>query len=170
MKKALIYGLLVALLGGCRRGSDDSLQRKQQQYDAVQEGQTSSGVTTTINAPGEVAAPIGGMTNTNADTTTNFTLPQVSSTAPPRQGRTLAGTMTIQGTAGPLTGDPSAAPVRRRPRPAVRTTTSETTTTTSSQTSTAPATATPPAPPARDTAPPPEPTDTAPPPSTTTTG
>jgi hypothetical protein len=47
------------------------MQRTQQDYQTVQEG-SASGVTSTINAPGETPPPL---TNTNADTTTNFTLP-----------------------------------------------------------------------------------------------
>lgn len=58
-------GLLVF---GCSRSA--TVQRKQQDYQAVQEG-SASGVTSTINAPGETPAP---MTNTNVDTTTNLTL------------------------------------------------------------------------------------------------
>src|SRR6476660_7400447 len=107
MKKALIYLSTAAFLAsGCHRGgSSDSLQRQQQSYDTVQEGQTSSAVTSTITAPGEAALPNAGMTGTNADTTTNFTLPQVSSTTTtqPQQG-TIAGTMTIPSNNGPLIG------------------------------------------------------------------
>jgi hypothetical protein len=57
------------LVFGCSRSG--KVQRNQQQYQTVQEG-SASGVTSTINAPGETAPPL---TNTNVDTTTNLTLP-----------------------------------------------------------------------------------------------
>ena len=57
------------LVFGC--GRSGKMQRDQKQYQVVQEG-SASGVTSTINGPGETAPPL---TNTNADTTTNFTLP-----------------------------------------------------------------------------------------------
>jgi hypothetical protein len=57
------------LVVGCSRSG--KVQRNQQQYQTVQEG-SASGVTSTINAPGETAPPL---TNTNVDTTTNLTLP-----------------------------------------------------------------------------------------------
>jgi hypothetical protein len=57
------------LVFACSRSG--KVQRNQQQYETVQEG-SASGVTSTINAPGETTPPL---TNTNVDTTTNFTLP-----------------------------------------------------------------------------------------------
>src|ERR1051325_3798048 len=67
MKTILHLGVAALLLAGCHRKG--SMQREQQQYEVVQEG-AASGVTSTINAPGETApAPI---TNTNVDTTTAF--------------------------------------------------------------------------------------------------
>ena len=66
------------------------MQRDQKQYDVVPEG-SASGVTSTINGPGETPAPL---TDTNADTTTNFTLannpnPLASDTA----GTAMAGSV-----------------------------------------------------------------------------
>ncbi len=59
---------IAALLVSCR-GGPGSLHRKDQQaYDVVQEGQ-SSGVTSTINAPGEPPPPPVSMTGTTAGRT-----------------------------------------------------------------------------------------------------
>lgn len=189
MKKALVYLAALALVAACRgHGSGDSLQREQQQYDVVQEGQTSTAVTSTINAPGEAGAPPAGMTNTNADTTTAFTLPQVAgSGTTSTQPGTIAGTLTIPSNTGPMVGYPSAPPRPRRatPPPAPRPVeTPRTDTATTSLEGPPPSTST--IPPTTDTAPPPPPrdrddkkppdtqkppsTDTQPPPSTTTTG
>src|SRR5207247_3730526 len=52
-------------------GRSQTARRNDQNYQVVQEGQA-SGVTSTINAPGETTPPL---TDTAADTTTNFTLP-----------------------------------------------------------------------------------------------
>ena len=115
MKKTLIYLAIGFVLAACRGGSSGSLQRKDQQnYDVVQEGQA-SGVTSTINAPGEVAPPVA-MTGTNADTTSNFTLPGSMSTDTSSQPGTLAGSMQIPGSAGSATAYPSNP---RPPRPRV---------------------------------------------------
>jgi uncharacterized lipoprotein len=82
MKKTLIYLATAALLAGCRSRSE-TLKRERQQYDVVQEGQT-SGVTATINAPEEAPPSPAGLTGTNADTTsTNLDPPPVTSTIPP---------------------------------------------------------------------------------------
>ena len=179
MKNALIYLSAAAFLAsGCHRGeSTDSLQRQQQQYDTVQEGQSSTAVTSTITAPGEAQLPNAGMTGTNADTTTNFTLPQVSSTTTTQsQPGTIAGTMTVPSNSGPLIGYP-ANPPRPKPRPAAATksepakTEPAKTEPARTDTATTPAEGPPPAtsttPPTTDTAPPP-PSDTQPPPTTTT--
>jgi hypothetical protein len=69
---------------GCGRAKD--MHRQQQSYDVVQEG-NASGVTSTINAPGETTPPTAtaplttSMTTTNVDTTTmtNFGAPNVGS-------------------------------------------------------------------------------------------
>ena len=171
MEKASIYLAMLGLLAaGCHRGgSNDSLQRQQQKYDTVQEGQSSTAVTSTIIAPGEVAPPAAGMTGTNADTTTNFTLPQVSSTSttPTRPG-TLAGTLSIPSNNGPMVGYPSNPPQSRpKPRPPVVTKTEPAKTDTVTTDVNAPPPPTSTTPPTTDTAPPP-PSDTQPPPTTTT--
>jgi hypothetical protein len=90
MKNRLEIMILALLLAaGCHRGSN-SMQREQQNYDVVQEGQT-SGASSTISAPGETPPP---MTNTSADTTTSFTLaPNVSTAGPNGQPGSLAGTL-----------------------------------------------------------------------------
>ena len=71
-------GALVVLVCMAVAGCSDkksNLQREQQQYNVVQEGQA-SGVTGTLQVPGEVAPTqtAYGMTATNADTTSAFTL------------------------------------------------------------------------------------------------
>ncbi|MCU1246774.1 MAG: hypothetical protein JWN02_2684 [Acidobacteria bacterium] len=71
----LITGVCVV---GCGRAKD--MHRQQQNYSVVQEG-NASGVTSTINAPGETAPPAATapMTTTNVDTTTmtNFGAPNI---------------------------------------------------------------------------------------------
>ncbi|MBV9069208.1 MAG: hypothetical protein JO093_10380 [Acidobacteria bacterium] len=69
IRKIATLACTAFLVFGCSRSG--KVQRSQQQYQTVQEG-SASGVTSTINAPGETAPPL---TNTNVDTTTNFTLP-----------------------------------------------------------------------------------------------
>lgn len=171
MRKALIYLVIPALMAaGChRRGSGDSLQRQQQQYDTVQEGQSSTAVTSTITVPGEVAPPAAGMTGTNSDTTTNFMLTQVSSTSTTQaQPGTLAGTLPVQTNSGPMSGYPSNPPQQVRPKPgppAVTKIEPPTTETTTQDEAPPPSTST--TPPTTDTAPP-APSDTQPPPTTTT--
>lgn len=59
---------LALLAVGCSRSG--KIQHGQQDYQVVQEG-SASGVTSTITGPGETTA---SATDTNADTTTNFTL------------------------------------------------------------------------------------------------
>lgn len=63
------FGAVVVLLAAaaCAR---DGVDAKPRDYEVVQEG-SASGVTTTIQGPGEALPPITG---TNADTTTAFTL------------------------------------------------------------------------------------------------
>jgi hypothetical protein len=61
--------IIVALaLAACR--GQERAQRSKPNYEVVQED-SASGVTSTINGPGETTTPA---TNTNVDTTTNFTL------------------------------------------------------------------------------------------------
>jgi hypothetical protein len=68
-RKIPTLAALALLVFGCSRSG--KMQRDQKQYDVVQEG-SASGVTSTINAPGETKPPV---TDTNADTTTAFTIP-----------------------------------------------------------------------------------------------
>ena len=106
---------LVVMLVGC--GRSGRMQRGQNDYQVVQEG-SASGVTSTINGPGEKAVPT---TATNTDTTTNFTLsttlePIGSDTA----GSTASGSLSSNpiypaGTPGMATG--GTAPPTRRTRP-----------------------------------------------------
>jgi hypothetical protein len=92
------------LVFGCSRSA--KVQRSQQDYQTVQEG-SASGVTSTINAPGETTPPL---TNTNVDTTTNFTLPNNPN---PLGSDTAGGSMASAIPSG-APGMPPAA----RPRPA----------------------------------------------------
>ena len=182
MKKTITYLAIAAALAACHGGSSGTLQRKdQQQYDVVQEGQA-SGASSTINAPGEVAPPPAPMTGTNADTTSNLTLPQVSTSGTqPNQPGTLAGTLPQTGAGGAAT--PGAPPRPRvvtrttptpppsvattpAPQPRHRTEPPRTDTTGTSLEGPPPSTST--TPPNTDTAPPPPPTNTQPPPTTTT--
>lgn len=98
--------IAVVLAAACHRGSS-TMQREQKSYEVVSEGQA-AGVSSTINAPGETTPPL---TNTNADTTSNFTLaPNVDPTGTMPPG-TIAGTL-------PATGPVSAVPMPQMPRPA----------------------------------------------------
>jgi len=106
IKRLLLVGLVV-WMAACR--GNDKAVRKDQQYDVVQEGQA-SGVTSTINAPGETppftTPPITG---TGADTTTAFnSTPGVMSTAGAPAG-SLAGTLPP-----PMPQQSPVPPVRRR--------------------------------------------------------
>src|SRR3954471_23789283 len=103
--------LALALSAACHRGSS-TMQREQKNYNVVSEGQA-SGVSSTINAPGETAAP---MTNTSADTTSNFTLaPNVDTTGTVPPG-------TIAGTLPTTTAMPGTAMPAPMPRPTTTTT------------------------------------------------
>lgn len=109
-----LTGLVVAAVA-CG-GRDADANRKEAQYETVEEGQA-AGVTSTINAPGETIPP---MTGTNADTTSAFTInPAVASNATPPG--TLAGTLPTQpyGGAGYIPPTPNAgAPAQTSiPRP-----------------------------------------------------
>jgi hypothetical protein len=78
-----LFPLIVALaIVGCR--AQDQAQRSKPNYQVVAEG-SANGVTSTMNGPGETSALV---TDTNADTTTNFTLP----TNPNPLGNETAGT------------------------------------------------------------------------------
>ena len=89
MKNKLIVALtLAAWLTACGR-NDARSSKNQQEYEVVQEG-AASGVTSTIQGPGETVPPI---TNTNADTTTAFAFnPGTVTSTTPAPG-TVAGTL-----------------------------------------------------------------------------
>src|SRR6267142_4058340 len=108
--KKFVGILLVAAAVSC--GRSGKMQRDQKQYDVVQEG-SADGVTSTLNAPGETQPlTTSSVTNTNADTTTAFTVPgTATSTSTSGQPGTIAGTF------------PDSTPPRpRRPRPPATTT------------------------------------------------
>jgi hypothetical protein len=109
------------LVFGCSRSG--KMQRGQQQYDVVKEG-SASGVTSTINGPGETTAPA---TDTNADTTTNFTLP----TNPNPLGNDTAGSPS-------LTDTPPMPKKRHVPQPETDTSATTATTDTTATTTTLP--------------------------------
>jgi hypothetical protein len=108
-QKIASLAAIAFLLFGCSRSG--KVQRNQQQYQTVQEG-SASGVTSTINAPGETTPP---MTNTNVDTTTNLTLP----TNPAPLGNDTAGGSMASGMPSYPTGTPGMAPAPR-PRTSAR--------------------------------------------------
>jgi hypothetical protein len=75
-KKLTAAWIVVVLSTACGRSA---LQRDQKQYETVEEG-SASGVTSTIQGPGETLPPI---TDTNADGTSAFTLDPNAGTAAP---------------------------------------------------------------------------------------
>jgi hypothetical protein len=158
MKKQFAIGLAALVLAAaCHRGSS-TMQREQKSYAVVSEGQA-SGVSSTINAPGETPPP---MTNTSADTTSNFTLaPNLDTTGTVPPG-SLAGTLPVTTTAPPAVR-PTAPP----PPPRIVTTTQPQQPSRIVITNTNPQTEFPPPPKkAKQPAPPPAQTDTT---ATTTT-
>jgi hypothetical protein len=181
MKTKPVLFLAGALLALACRGNDGKAVRKDQQYDVVQEGQA-SGVTSTINGPGEPApvasAPLSG---TNADTTTNLALP-TDSAGNVAQGQpgTLASTLPATGGAMATPAAPPAMPpagasprprvVTSSPQPAPRPMTSSSTVTPAARPAPQQTHRTPRAQPATDTqaAPPPTDTTTTQPPATDT--
>jgi hypothetical protein len=106
-RKTAIFLFFAVLASGC--GGRQTAKRNDQNYQVVQEGQA-SGVTSTINGPGETPPP---MTDTGADTTTNFTLPDNpapmgTGTAPNTVAGTLpATTSSAPGVAMPRIGTPT---------------------------------------------------------------
>ena len=120
---ATIATVALVVLGCGRSGK---MHRGQQQYDVVQEG-SASGVTSTINGPGETTARA---TDTSADTTTNFTLP----TNPNPLGNDTAGLPVVTDTTSTMPPVPKR---RRAPPPtdtSATTATSDTASATSSDT------------------------------------
>src|SRR2546421_180620 len=85
-KKAALL-ICAALAAGCH--GSGTVKRADQNYQVVQEGQA-SGVTSTINAPGETVPPV---TDTGVDTTTNFTLDNPAPLGTSTQPGTVAGTL-----------------------------------------------------------------------------
>ena len=110
---------LAVLLAACGDRNSGVQKNQQQNYDVVQEG-TSTGVTSTINSPGDTAPALTSstITGTNVDTTTNFTLPDTVTTAMTTdQSGSIAST--LQQTQTPPRPRP-------RPRPPAQTTTTST--------------------------------------------
>lgn len=106
MTKRSLALIVAFALAACR--GQDQAKRATPNYEVVSEG-SASGVTSTINGPGEKPAPV---TDTNADTTTNFTLPN----NPNPLGNETAGT-SIAGTLPSYPASASTAPVRRASQP-----------------------------------------------------
>jgi hypothetical protein len=163
VKKIVSLAALVFLVLGCSRSG--KVQRNQQQYQTVQEG-SASGVTSTINGPGETTPPL---TNTNVDTTTNFTLPTNPN---PLGNDTALGSMASSMPVAPSypVGAPGMAPTPR-PRPITRPVTNAPVVTDTIGSTTPPMPTEHPAPPREqtDTAVPTDTMTTAPPPQTTDT-
>jgi hypothetical protein len=116
--KPKIYSVFLAVLLAACGGRNSGVQKNQQQdYEVVQEG-TSTGVTSTINGPGDTAPPLTNstITGTNVDTTTNFTLPNTVTTA----------TTTDQSGSIASTLQQTPQRPRPRPRPPAQTTTTST--------------------------------------------
>jgi hypothetical protein len=149
--------LCSALVLGC--GRSQTAKRTEQNYQVVEEGQA-SGVTSTINAPGETPPPL---TDTAVDTTTNFTLPDNPAPLGSQPPATIAGTL------------PQRVPVSTQPPPMMSNSVPITTDTVPSQTQQPRRRPTPPPqqqPPTETTsteAPPPATDTAAPPPKTDTT-
>jgi hypothetical protein len=108
-QKIALFAALVVLAAGCSKSN--KMERGQQNYQTVEEG-SASGVTSTINGPGET--PI--VTETNVDTTTNFTLP----TNPNPLGNETAGTA-FAGSVPSTATYPGMAPIRRPIQPRIDT-------------------------------------------------
>lgn len=104
-RKIATLAAIAFLIFGCSRSA--KVQRNQQDYQTVQEG-SASGVTSTINAPGETTPPL---TNTNVDTTTNFTLP---TNPAPLGNDTAGGSMASAMPPSYPAGTPGMAPPRPR--------------------------------------------------------
>jgi hypothetical protein len=116
----LIAGVVVAaVLSGC--GGKGGVQQKQHEYEVVQEG-AATGVTSTIQGPGETLPPITG---TNADTTTAFTINPNTATPGAIAGTTAPPPMTAYPPPTPMPPPmtsatpqpPRPAPVARQPAP-----------------------------------------------------
>lgn len=114
MKNKLIFPLIFVVFGVACGGDDGARRGSQQSYEVVQEG-SASGVTSTIQGPGETLPPLTG---TNADTTTAFSIdPNVVAGAPAPQQTpgTLAGAMPSY--PPPMTSSTTRPPVNYTPPP-----------------------------------------------------
>ena len=119
MKKSALFIVSAAVVFAIAcRGDEDKLRRDQQEYDVVQEG-AGGAVTSTLQAPGEVAPPlVPPLTGTNADTTTAFTLPTATDTTQSGPPGTIAGTFTTGTQSDPrYQASPRPAPAQRPPVP-----------------------------------------------------
>jgi hypothetical protein len=104
-RQTAILLICTALASGC--GRSQRAHRNDQNYQVVEEGQA-SGVTSTINAPGETPPPL---TDTSIDTTTNFTLPDNPAPLGTQPANTVAGTLPT------MRQPPMASSAAARPRP-----------------------------------------------------
>src|SRR5437879_11093845 len=108
-KSVLILLMLVA--GSCGRQS--KMQRDQQNFDVVQEGSSTAASAPLTDQTAPPPPTTSAITNTNADTTTAFTLPQTATattTAPPG---TIAGSLPTS-TGGSISGYTPPRPPRPR--------------------------------------------------------
>ncbi len=111
MKTRLIFPTLVVVLAAACGGDDGVAKADQKNFEVVQEG-SASGVTSTIQGPGESLPPI---TSTNADTTTAFTIdPNAAVAAPPPSTAVVGGGLPPMTAPTPI---PSATPERRTTPP-----------------------------------------------------
>jgi hypothetical protein len=117
MRDKLSAAVIVFMLAAaCGRGS---MTRDQKNYETVEEG-SASGVTSTIQGPGETLPPI---TNTNSDATTAFAFdpnayPNQTPTAVPTTSTAYVPPTTYPTTTHPTTTyAPPPPPVRRPPPP-----------------------------------------------------
>jgi hypothetical protein len=135
-RKQFLTILLILIATACSRSN--KMQRGQQQYDVVQEGTSTQGVTSTINAPGETPQPLttSTVTATNADTTTAFTaVPGVAATATTtQQPGTIAST--LPDSSGSFPSGYSTPRPRPRPKPVTPTSTAAPTSTATPPTTT----------------------------------
>ena len=111
-RKTAILLICAALAAGCR--GKQTAHRGDPNYQVVEEGQA-SGVTSTINAPGETPPPL---TDTAIDTTTNFTLPDNPAPLGTQPPSTVAGTLpTYTPRPKPVTPPPMSSGTAHPPQP-----------------------------------------------------
>jgi hypothetical protein len=102
--------MVVGLLAACGDRSHGTAV-DQKQYETVQEG-AASGVTATIQGPGETLPPITG---TNADTTTAFALNPNAAGMPTGQGAGQTQQSASLSSGQPMAGSPMTAPMSTPP-------------------------------------------------------